>query len=140
MLLLVAGCYKYVPVERTAWNVQRGVPVRAHLDRQSVELRTYTAHDIVSMDGEFVRMDNSDMVLSAMWLDSAVKGVGFPGEGWTVRIPTGSMASLEERRFDTWRTVGLFVAGLAATYVSWQSLGGGDSGGDGPGNQGGRIN
>ncbi|GMR13932.1 MAG: hypothetical protein BMS9Abin29_2158 [Gemmatimonadota bacterium] len=139
LLILVTGCFKYVPVERTSWDVSRGVPVRARIDQQSIELRTYTAHDIVSMDAEFVRLDNSDIVLSALWLDSAIKGVGFPGEGWTVRIPMESLESLEQRKFDTWRSLAFVVAGFAVTYAGWQSIGGG-GGGDAPPNQGGPIN
>ena len=140
MLVPLAGCYMYVPVERTAWDVEQGVPVRALIERQSVELRTYTAHDIVSLEAEFVRLDNSDMVLSALWLDSAVEGVGFPGEGWTIRIPTGSMASLEERKFDKWRSLALVGASVFASWASWQTFGGGGGRGEGGGGGGGQIN
>ncbi len=135
-LFLVGGCYKYVPVQVSYEDLVMGTPVRAHMDNgESVDLREYTAHNIVSMNAEFVRLDDSELVLSAMWLDSSTNGVGYPGGGWTVRIPTASVSLLEQKKFDIWRTSALVAAIGAATYLGFDAIlgdSGGSNGGEPP--------
>lgn len=66
-----------------------------------------------------------------MRLDSSSRGIGYPGGGWTIRLPMSSITRLEAKRFDAWSTVGLVAAGVATSWLGWEALGGG-SGDNGP--------
>ena len=137
-ILLLSGCFEYVEVQGGYSQIARGSEVRTRLvEPESIMLGDITAHDIVGMDGEFVRADDSDMVLSAFWLDSAIREVGFPGDGWSVRIPLSNIAKFEIKKLNRWRTVGAVVGLFVASYFGWETLGGGasgenDDGGTGP--------
>ena len=49
LLVLLGGCYKYVPVEAGAPGLARGDPVRVRLDLASVDLEDVTVRNIRSM-------------------------------------------------------------------------------------------
>jgi hypothetical protein len=139
-LLVAGGCYKYVPVPSPATDLERGTAVRAHFENgESVTLGDLTAHNIISMDAEFVRQDDSELVLSAFWLDSSTRGIGYPGEGWTVRVPTGNISLLEQKKLDVWRTAGLVAAAVVTSVLGWEALGGGEGGEGGVPPDGGPI-
>ena len=73
-------------------------PIRVHLERPtSFELTQSTVNDVTRVDGEMVRREAGDVILPATWLD-AVTGVGFDGEGWTLRIPETNVTALELKR------------------------------------------
>ncbi len=133
-VLLLAGCYHYVPTERYAQP--RGTAVRASLDSlASFELSAVTVNNIERVDGEMVRLDQGDMVLSASWLHSII-GNGFDGGGWTVRIPESNLMSLQLKKVSLWRT-GVVIGGLVlATWVGFDQLGGGTQAGGGGGGTG----
>ena len=136
-LILLGGCYKYVPVGAGAPQLVRGDPIRAHLDGASVDLEEVTVHNIRSVDAEVVESGGSELVVSALWLDSETPDVGYPGEGWTVQLPRASVVSVERRVFDLWRTAVVIGGAALATYFGWDSLAGTSSGtgiGDGGGN------
>jgi hypothetical protein len=99
------------------------------------ELSQITVNNIDQVEGEVVRVDGSDIVLSATWLQ-AITGNGYAGNGWTVRIPEGNVAGFEEKKLSWWRS-GVIVAGIvAATWLGFDALGIGPAGGGGGGGPG----
>ena len=137
-LIVLAGCYRYVPLETGAPALARGDPIRAHLDGASIDLEEITVRNIRSMDAELVELSGSELIVSALWLDSATPGIGYPGEGWTVELPRTSVLSIERRVFDVLRTAIVVGGAVLATYFGWDSLAGSSSGGD-LGDGGGQI-
>ena len=127
----LAGCYHYVPTDAT--TSRPGTPVRAQLDTMSAfELAQITVNNIDEVEGEMVRVDAADLILSATWLE-AVTGNGYPGSGWTVRIPQSNVTAFERRQLSWWRTA-IVVGGVAVgTWLGFESLGLGESSGDGGG-------
>jgi len=128
---LGAACYHYVPAD--ARVAPQGTPVRARLNTMSdFELSQITVNNIDQVEGEVVRLDGSELVLSATWLQ-AITGNGYAGNGWTVRIPEANVAGLEEKRLSWWRS-GIVVAGvIAGTWIGFDVLGLGPSFGGGGG-------
>ncbi len=129
-LTLLSGCYKYVPVEAGAPQLARGDPIRAHLDAASVDLEEVTVHNIRSVDAEVVQLNGSELIVSALWLDSNTPGIGYPGEGWTVQLPRTSVVSIDRKVFDVWRTAVVIGGAVLATYFGWDSLSGTSTGTD----------
>lgn len=130
-LLPATGCYYYVPAVPSA--LPQGTPVRARLNQMAAfELSQVTVNNIDQVEGEVVRTDASQLILSATWLQ-AVTGNGYAGNGWTVQIPASNVAGFEEKRFSWWRT-GIIVAGIAVgTALGFESLGVTNFGGGGGG-------
>ena len=140
LLLSTAGCFRYVPVEGGYGQVKKGSEVRARFAQdQSFDLSDITVHNIMGMDAEFVRADNSDVVMSAFWLDSSVREVGFPGDGWSVRVPVSNIASMDVKRVDWLKTTGVVLGFFVASYFGWEAMHGSPGDGDDPGNDGGVI-
>jgi hypothetical protein len=107
-VLLLAGCYTYVPA--TGPEPERGTAVRARLARPvDVRMRQITANGVAVLDGEVVRFAPDTLYLAAVKL-TAMAGNDFLGYGETVWVPRPAIALLEERRLDRPRT-GLAVAG-----------------------------
>ena len=125
---MLAGCFHYVAAPTL--EQPQGTPVRAHLESLgSFELAQITVNNIDQVDGEMVRRDQGDLILSASWLE-AVTGNGYQGNGWTVRIPEANVASFELKRFSWWRT-GVVIGGIAlGTWLGFEALGVGPFGGD----------
>jgi hypothetical protein len=144
MLPVLGACFHYVPLTDTSLTdeldrVERGSPVRTQfVNEESVQLGDMTVQHIVSMDAEFVRKDNSDVVLSAFWLDSSVRQDGFPGDGWTVRIPIGNIANFQLKKLSVWRTGVVLAGAVLGSYLAWEGFTGGGSSGAG-GNGGGGV-
>ena len=134
LLWAATGCYHYVPVQ--VMTHPQGTPVRARLGTMAAfELSAITVNNIGTVDGEMVRLDGDELVLSATWLQ-AVTGNGFAGNGWTVRIPETNVTSFELKRLSWWRT-GVIIGGVGlATFLGFDALGF-TSFGSGPGHGGG---
>ena len=130
----LAGCYHYVPTVATA--APQGTPVRAHLNSiAAFELAQVTINNVDRVEGEMVRVDAGDLILSATWLQ-AITGNGYPGNGWTVRIPENNVSAVEERRLSWWRT-GIVIAGaVVGTWLGFEALGVGPTSGTGGGGTG----
>jgi len=127
----LAGCYHYVPAVAT--TSPQGTPVRAQLDTLSAfELAQFTVNNIDLVEGELVRVDAGDLVLSATWVQ-AITGNGYPGNGWTVRIPETNVTAFEQRRLSWWRTTIVVVGVAIGTYLGFDALGVGESSGSGGG-------
>jgi hypothetical protein len=132
-LLAGAGCYHYVPV---SVMLPQGTPMRLHLNTlSSFELNAITVNNINQVEGEMVRVDGTDVVLSATWLE-AITNNGYAGNGWTVRIPESNVTAVEQKRFSWWRSgvvMGALVVGTTLGFdalgVNIYSNGGGGTGG-----------
>ncbi len=135
LLLAAEGCFQYVPEGDVAPT--RGSPIRVHLERPtSFELTQFTVNNVIRVDGEMVRREAGDVILSATWLD-AVTGVGFAGEGWTLRIPETTVTALELKKISWWRTGATVLGGALVTILGFDLLG---TGTEGSGGGGGSVN
>ena len=132
VLPALAGCYHYVSTPTTSHP--QGTPLRANLaSMASFELAQVTVNNIDRVEGEMVRVDGGgDLILSATWLQ-AVTGNGYPGNGWTVRIPGANVAGVEMKKISWWRTGAVIGGFMAATWLGFEALGVGPFGGDGGG-------
>ena len=139
-LILLFGCYKYVPVSVGEYEqIQQGRELRTQfIEEESFDLFDVTVHNIVAIDAEFVRLDRSTMIMSAFWLDSSIRDVGFAGDGWTVRIPISNISQMSIKEFDWWRTGAVLAGGFIASYLGWKGMQGalGDGGEISPGEGG----
>lgn len=130
-----AGCYHYVPAPEA--SLTQGTPIRLRLATpQSFELQALTAHNIGTVTGEWIRQENGEVVLSALWLDPVTGGDGFDGGAWTFRVPRDNVTELSVRRVSRWRTFAVVAAGALATWLGWESLRGSDAGSGQPGDGG----
>ena len=112
--LATGGCFQYVPEIQTTST--RGTAIRVHLETPaSFALTQFTVNNITTVNGELVRHDAGDVIISATWLDATI-GDGFNGEGWTVRIPESNITGIEVKELSWWRT-GAALAGIAAATV-----------------------
>jgi hypothetical protein len=120
-LVVTAGCFHYVPVETAAYP--QGTPLRAQLDTlSSFELSAITVNNIDEVEGELVRQDERQLILSATWLQ-AVTGNGFTGNGWTVYIPEGNITGLQRKRVSLWRTGVVFGGIVVGTWLGFDAIG-----------------
>ena len=135
LLVATAGCFQYVPEGDVAPT--RGSPIRVHLERPaSFELTQFTVNNVTRVDGEMVRREAGDVILSATWLD-AVSGVGFAGEGRTLRIPESNLTALELKKISWWRTGAAVLGGALVTVLGFDLVG---TGTEGSGGGGGGVN
>ncbi len=135
LLLATAGCFQYVP--EGAVPPTRGSPIRVSLERPaSFELTQFTVNNVTRVDGEMIRREAGDVILSATWLD-AVTGVGFDGEGRTLRIPEANVTALELKKISWWRTGAAVLGGALVTVLGFDLLG---TGTEGSGGGGGGVN
>ena len=135
LLFATEGCFQYVPESDVAPT--RGSPVRLHLERpSSFELTQFTVNNVIRVDGEMVRREAGDVILSATWLD-AISGVGFDGEGWTLRVPETNISGLELKRVSWLRTGVALFGGALVTIFGFDLLG---TGSEGSGGGGGDVN
>ena len=132
---VTAGCYHYVSESDIA--LTRGTPIRLHLERPaSFELTRVTVNSVITVNGEMVRREAGDVILSATWLDANIGG-GFAGEGSTLRIPETNVSKLEVKRFSWWRTGIVVLGGAVGTFLGFDVLG---TGSEGAGGGGGGVN
>ena len=129
LLFATEGCFQYVPDSQL--TPTRGTAIRVHLESPaSFELTRVTVNNVTSVNGELVRREAGDVILSATWLDVST-GEGFDGEGWTLRIPETNVNALEVKRFSWWRTGAALLGAAAATVFGFDALGGGSGGSGG---------
>lgn len=127
------GCFAYAPTNGV--SPQPGARVRVELrEPQMVRLGELTANDVMSLIGEVVTEDSSQIVLSAL---SATTRSGFEhaANGETVRVPRSNVVALARNRVSVLRTAGLagLVAIGGAAFVSGVRAGRASNGGGGGG-------
>jgi hypothetical protein len=128
-LLLLCGCYKWVPLEGPTESLERGAELRTYfIEEQSIDLYDVTAHNITAMDVEFVRQEDSELVFSAFYLDSRARDAGYLGNGWTVRVPVESVSHIEIKEFDFLRTGGILALAVVVSYFGWDAIAGSSDG------------
>ena len=131
LLFVTEGCFQYVPEGEVAPS--RGTPIRLHLERPaSFGLTQFTVNNITAVNGEMVRREAGDVILSATWLDAAI-GDGFAGEGWTLRVPETNVSALEVKQLSWWRTGVAVLGGAFLTIFGFDVLGTGSEGSAGGG-------
>lgn len=124
-----AACYTYLPAE--VGGPQRGVQIRAQVQNHpTFQVGDRTIHDVTRVDGEVIRWEPDTLALSATGLQSFEQG--YPGSGYTVRLPVGDIASLTTRRLDKGRTILLALGAAAVAVIAQQTLGGGAQTSDNP--------
>jgi hypothetical protein len=131
LLFATGGCFEYVP--EGSVEPARGTTLRLHLENPtSFDLTQFTVNNIIIVNGELVRREAGDVIVSAKWLDAAI-GDGFDGENWTLRIPETNVSAVEVKRLSWWRT-GAAVLGIAAvTIFGFDAFGTGTEGSGGGG-------
>ena len=126
LLFVTQGCFHYVPEGEVAPS--RGTPIRLHLERPaSFELTQFTVNNVTAVNGEMVRREAGDVILSATWLDAAI-GDGFAGEGWTLRVPETNVSALEVKQLSWWQTGVAVLGGALITFFGFDVLGTGSEG------------
>jgi hypothetical protein len=134
LLFVAAGCFQYVPPGNI--TPTRATPIRLYLEQpSSFELTNLIVTNVIRVDGELVRRDGGDVILSATWLDTP-GGVGFDGEGWTLRIPESNISVFELKRMSWWRTGAVLLGGGLLTIFGFDTLGAGSEGSGGGGGGG----
>lgn len=134
LLLLVAGCYTYRPLENPA--PASGTRVAANLtDAGSVALASQIGPGVSSVRGEVLE-SSPDALLLAL---TSVLGRNEQETFWKgeqVRIPLTTVARVEQRRFALGKTVlfgGAVLGGLFAAIKAFEGGGGGGMSGGGGG-------
>lgn len=153
LIVTLSACHSYVPLS-TGFSthgsappsgpsalggesaLERGDGLQVHLaEPVPVPLRDVTVTRAAVVRGEFVQWAGSgsdrSLVLSALRVRT-MDGVEHAARGVTVRVPTGSIARLEVKRFDVTRS--LFAGlplGLAAALIPTLVTGQENSGGSG---------
>lgn len=131
LLLLLAGCYSYQPLETPA--PATGTQVVAELtDAGSVALASQVGPGVASLRGAVVQWDQDTLLLAL----SAVMGRNDQETFWRgerVRVPHSSIAQVQQRRFALGKSFlfgGTVMGGLLAAVTAFQ---GGSGGGGVPG-------
>jgi hypothetical protein len=122
LLLLLAGCYTYRPLV---------TPAPSPGDRVSAQLTTDGSRDltgeigpeILHVEGDVVSSDSTGLDLAVREIES-YRGIRSSWHGERVRLPTTSVAGMQQRRLSVGGTglmAGVLTGGL---YVIYRVLGG----------------
>lgn len=128
---LLNGCFTYAPTQSVP---DRATRVRVLLSSPTdFRLTDFTANEVVVAEGELIRADGEELVLSALDLQ-ARSGYEFAGKGETLTIPRSNVASIQTKRISVARSV-LLAGALVVVMTAMERLigvgGGGDDGGGG---------
>lgn len=136
LVLLVAGCYRYLPLESPA--PAPGTRVAADLtDAGSLQMANQVGPGITSVRGEVIE-SNPDALLLAL---TSVVGRNEQETFWNgeqVRIPLTTVARVQQRRFALGKSIlfgGAVVGGLFGAIKAFEGGGGGGGTGGGGGPQ-----
>lgn len=130
----LSGCFTYVPVTNAPSKAARvRVQLSAPLDFKLLDL---TANDVIMAEGEMVRSDEREVILSAMEL-RARSGYPFAARGESITIPRERIAAVQQQKVSVTRTLLLggvmaAVASLAGRLATSNGGSGGDGGGSPP--------
>ncbi len=133
LVLVVGGCYQYVPLSDPAPPLEEGTPVRLHLSApRSFDVSGYTAHEVYRVDGALVRRDQNQWVMAATALYAA-GDARFDPASFSLTVPASAIGTAEVKELSWWRTVvsavgvgvGIFLASEAIQGTSSSGNGGG---------------
>ncbi len=133
-LTTLAACQHYVPT--TIEQTERPQRVRVHLSNPvSVELLDITAHNATLIDGEVVRWDDEELVLSVWWIEGPGNSE-YRGQGETAVIPRSHIAAIEAREISVGKSLALAGMVVLVTIVGVGTLTA--TGGSGSGSENGQ--
>jgi hypothetical protein len=122
VVLALAGCYTYRPISTT--TPEQGTRVSTQLTGQgSVDMAGQIGPDILHVEGDVVDADSTGLELVVREVET-FRGIRSDWHGEHVRIPSGAVAGMQERRLSLGGTGlmgGVMVAGL---YTLYRVLGG----------------
>lgn len=135
-LLLISGCYHFVPADPSA--VTPGTRVRAEVtDNSDRQVQRYVDPRTSTLDGELVQWDDRGLVLLA---GRRLRGAGGLSATLsdTLHLPSGYLGSVQAREMDWTQTVAAVAlgAGGAALAVLLPRVFSGGGSGDGPDSEG----
>ncbi len=129
---LLNGCFAYGPARSTPGQAAR---VRVQLASPAdFRLAEFTANEVVVADGEMVRADEQELVMSVIRLQ-ARSGYEFVGHGETITIPRSNIVSLQRKRIAPLQSallMGAVVAVIILTTKIFDAVGAGGDGGEKP--------
>ena len=106
--ILLCGCYVNVPLSTAPAPGER---VHVSLtDQGSVDLARYLGRNIGSVDGRLLNGNDSTLTLSVIQVSTRAGDDQF-WKGETVKLPRGTIASVEGRKLSFWRS-GLIASAL----------------------------
>jgi hypothetical protein len=127
LVLLVAGCYNYLPLENPA--PASGTRVAADLtDAGSLEMASQVGPGAASVRGDVVESDPSGLLLALR----AVLGRNEQETLWNgeqVRIPLTTVARLQQRRFALGKSILFGASIVGGLFGAMKAFEGGGSGG-----------
>jgi hypothetical protein len=129
---LLNGCFSYAAVQSTPGRAAR---VRVQLASPAdFRLAEFTANEVVVADGEMVRADEQELVMSVLRLQ-ARSGYEFVGRGETITIPRSNIVSLQRKRIAPLQSAllaGAVVAIVVLTTRIFDAVSTGGEGGEKP--------
>lgn len=127
--IVLCGCYVNAPLS-TAPDPGERVHVSL-TDRGSVDLAQYLGRNIASVDGRLVNGNDSALTLSVIQVSTRA-GEDHFWKGETVKLPRGSIATVEGRKLSFWRS-GLIASALVGGLAIIAGSGIGGNSGNRPG-------
>ena len=130
--LLLGACYRYTPTPDAP--VAAG-DVRLHLsDAGAKSVAPVIGEGMTSVSGRVISASESDLVLIVSETAGPDRRVSWAGE--RITLPRSSLASVERRTLDRWRTAGVGALGVGAAGAVALIINAMGSRGDGDGNGG----
>ena len=129
-VLVLSGCYSYVPIQ----TATPGTSVRVHVPVTSAVDDRSRAPETVSLEGEVISAGDTLVLVSERKRELSTGRVLSSVD--TVRVARGGLAGLDQRVYSKAKTYGLtalIVAGAAGLTAAAISAAGGQGGDDGPG-------
>lgn len=104
-------------------GVKQGTRLRLHLNEPgSYPLTDVTPNTVTVIDGDLIRVDETDVRVSVYWLKTS--GVQeYKGHGETVTVPLAKIDMVEERKLSVGKTAALSAAILGAVVALGVTLG-----------------
>jgi hypothetical protein len=139
LLLPMAACYQYVPLQSPSPAMSEGTPVRVHLGTpRSFDVSGYTAHDVHRVDGSLVQRTEGEWVVAATAMYAA-GGARFDPASFALTVPAGDIDTVEVRKLSWWRTVVSAVGVGVGIFLASEAIQGTSSSGNGGGPDPGRA-
>lgn len=123
LLVVLGGCYRYVPRAETTLPEGAGVQLEFATPRD-IALQDVTVHGITAVQGQLLSADADSIALAVVRLWGA-QGRSYEATGVGVRLPRQSLAVVREKRMSPVKSaiaIGTGGAGIAAMVLSVRAL------------------